>query len=97
MRSFGDVIVIGLPGDRQNGRPMIASQLRLTEKPESAFEVAPTVCALLGFPASEEMPGQPLIGTVTRIATYGPRNTTPAQTKVNEEYYNSLRSLGYIR
>ena len=97
MRGFGHVILIGLPGDGQSGRPVIGSDLPMTKTPSSAFDVAPTVYTLLGFPASDEMPGKILIGSSPRIATYGPRNATTTQTKVNEEYYDSLRSLGYIR
>jgi hypothetical protein len=91
-----DVLLIGLPGESQNGHATIASTIPI-RKPAAAFDVAPTVCALLGFPASDEMPGQTLIGTVPRIPTYGPRNATASPTKVNQEYYDSLRSLGYIR
>ncbi|HEX9162572.1 MAG TPA: hypothetical protein VF980_12770, partial [Thermoanaerobaculia bacterium] len=97
MRSVGSLIVIGLPGDGQSGHAVLASQLPLSQMPSSAFDLAPTVCALLGFPPSEEMPGRPLIGTAQRIATYGARNAAPAETKVNQEYYETLRSLGYIR
>ncbi|HEY3056860.1 MAG TPA: hypothetical protein VGK31_13115 [Thermoanaerobaculia bacterium] len=91
-----DVFLIGLPGESQSGHAIIASTIPI-RKPASAFDVAPTVCALLGFPASDEMPGATLIGTVTRIPTYGPRNVAMTQTKMNQEYYESLRSLGYIR
>jgi hypothetical protein len=97
MRRFGHVILIGLPGEGQSGRPVLGSDLPMTKTPSSAFDVAPTVYTLLGFPVSDEMPGKTLIGSSPRIATYGPRNATTTQTKVNEEYYDSLRSLGYIR
>ncbi|HEX9460525.1 MAG TPA: hypothetical protein VGA84_15340 [Thermoanaerobaculia bacterium] len=96
-RTGGEVIVIGLPGEGQRGRGIIASRLPMTLPPRSAFDVAPTLCALLGFPASEEMPGRSVIGNTTRIATYGPRATTASPAKVNEEYYENLKSLGYIR
>ncbi|HSY52526.1 MAG TPA: hypothetical protein VLC46_27240 [Thermoanaerobaculia bacterium] len=96
-RTGGDVIVIGLPGEGQRGRGMIASKRPLTLPPRSAFDVAPTLCALLGFPASEEMPGRSVIGTASRIATYGPRVSATGPVNVNEEYYENLRSLGYIR
>lgn len=97
VREYGyDVLLIGLPGESQSGHAVMASTMAM-RKPHSAFDVAPTVCALLGFPASDEMPGRTLIGTVPRIPTYGPRNVATTQTKVNQEYYESLRSLGYIR
>ena len=61
----------------------------------TAWDVAPAVLTLLGFPASSEMPGgEPQ----SRIATYGPRETdAAASASVNEEYYENLKSLGYIR
>jgi len=93
----GDIILIGLPGDGQPGRGVIAAQLPMTSHPRSAFDVAPTLCALFGFPASAEMPGRSVIGRTSRIPTYGPRETTAAPAKVNEEYYENLKSLGYIR
>jgi len=95
--AHGDVIVVGLPGDGQRGRGIMASNLATTRRPRSAFDVAPTLCALLGFPASEEMPGRSVVGNTSRIATYGPRITTAAPARVNQEYYENLRSLGYIR
>ena len=69
----------------------------MTARPRSAFDVAPTLCTLLGFPASDEMPGRSVIGNTARIATYGPRAATASPAKVNEEYYENLKSLGYIR
>jgi hypothetical protein len=93
----GVTIVIGLPGEGQPGRGVIATSLPMTSRPRSAFDVAPTLCALLGFPASDEMPGRSVVGHNSRIPTYGPRVTTSAPAKVNDEYYENLRSLGYIR
>lgn len=93
----GGVILIGLPGDGQPGRGVIATAFPMTSRPRSGFDVAPTLCALLGFPASDEMPGRSVIGYNSRIPTYGPRETTAAPAKVNEEYYENLKSLGYIR
>lgn len=91
-----DVFLIGLPGEHQQGRAVFASRLKLLPA-NSAYDVAPTLCALLGFPASNEMPGRSLIGDVPRITTYGNRSGSPASTKVDEEYYENLKSLGYIR
>ena len=52
----------------------------------------------MGFPASAEMPGNSLVPTdLPRIASYGPRAGQSDNAKVNEEYYNNLKSLGYIR
>jgi hypothetical protein len=92
-----NVILIGLPGEGQSGHGVIASTLGMTSRPRSAYDLAPTLCALMGFPASDEMPGRSVIGYNSRIPTYGPRETTASPAKVNEEYYDNLKSLGYIR
>jgi hypothetical protein len=92
-----DVIVIGMPGDHQTGSAVIASTIPLAPG-KSAYDVGPTLCALLGFPASNEMPGASLVGDdVARIPTYGNRSSSSTSTKVDEEYYENLKSLGYIR
>jgi hypothetical protein len=84
-----DVLLIG-PG-------VIASTFPIAQ-PGSSLDVAPTLCTLLGFPASEEMAGKSLVATSQmRITTYGPRSTKSEGTRVNEEYYQNLKSLGYIR
>ena len=93
----GDIVLIGLPGEGQRGHGVIAAQLPMTRRARSAFDLAPTLCALMGFPASDEMPGRSVMGYNSRIPTYGPRETTAAPAKVNEEYYENLKSLGYIR
>ena len=93
-----EVIVIGLPGDRQTGDGILATTIALANQDASAYDVAPTLCALMGFPASSEMPGESLVPTdLPRIASYGPRTGQSENAKVNEEYYNNLKSLGYIR
>jgi len=93
----GEVIVIGMPGDAQRGSGVIASTVPLDRRPRSAYDLAPTLCTLLGFPASAEMPGRSLIGNAPRIATYGSRVTTTEPVRLNDDYYENLRSLGYIR
>jgi hypothetical protein len=88
-----DVVLVGMPGEGQRGVAVLGSTIPLHAK--SAWDVAPAILTLLGFPASTEMPGGP---TGSRIATYGPRDTNAsAATSVNEEYYENLKSLGYIR
>ena len=91
-----DAIAIGMPGDHQTGRAVIASTIPLATG-ASAYDVAPTLCALLGFPASNEMPGKSLAGDVPHITTYGNRSSSSGSTKVDQEYYENLKSLGYIR
>jgi hypothetical protein len=99
MRSRGyDVILVGLPGDRQSGEGALSSTIALANQQASAYDVAPTLTALMGFPASAEMTGASLVPTdLPRIASYGPRAGQSENAKVNEEYYNNLKSLGYIR
>jgi hypothetical protein len=92
-----DVIVAGLPGDGQSGRAAIASTLPLAPT-TTPFDIAPTICTLMGFPPSIEMSGRTLIGKeLPRVPSYGPRASQSHATKVNQEYYENLRSLGYIR
>jgi hypothetical protein len=92
-----DVIVAGMPGDNQNAEAVVASTLPLA-KTTTPFDVAPTLCSLVGFPPSTEMSGRTLAGNEPpRIATYGARTTTALPAKINEEYYENLKSLGYIR
>jgi hypothetical protein len=88
-----EVVLVGMPGEGQRGSAVVASTIPMAIR--SAWDVAPTLLALLGFPASDEMPG----GTsASRIAGYGARDTDAAATAVlNEEYYENLKSLGYIR
>ena len=93
-----DVIVVGLPGDRQRGSAIVASSIPLAS-PSSAWDVAPTVLDLLGFPLSAEMPGRSLVAgpPQQRIASYGERAVTGPAPALNREYYETLRSLGYVR
>ena len=87
-----DVVLTGLPGDSQRGGAVVASTFPL--RAASAWDVAPSLLELLGFPLSAEMPG----GTATtRITSYGPRDRATAAQKVNQEYYENLKSLGYVR
>jgi hypothetical protein len=95
-----DVVLIGLPGDRQSGGGVLAWTMpsRPPQVP-SAYDVAPTLCDLLGFPATREMPGRSLaaIPELPRVATFGRRAAAGEAANVNDEYYKSLKSLGYIR
>ncbi|HEV7920175.1 MAG TPA: hypothetical protein VGR02_05230 [Thermoanaerobaculia bacterium] len=80
------------------GNGVLAYTGRLESRPSvSLFDVAPTALALMGFPPSREMPGRALTQELPRIDSYGVRATAAPPTKVNEEYYQNLRSLGYIR
>jgi len=92
-----DVLLVGLPGDGQSGPAVIASTLPL-QGGITTWDVAPTVLATLGFPASREMPGTPRMPEAQpRITSYGPRESSEPARGMNREYYENLRSLGYIR
>jgi hypothetical protein len=100
IRAFGyEVIVVGIPGEGQRGHSVIASTIPLTATPGSVDDVAPTLCALAGFPASQEMPGRSLVPAAVepRVATYGDRQERAHDTATDDEYFRSLKSLGYIR
>jgi len=92
------ILLVGLPGDGQLGHAVVASSESWNRPPGSAWDVTPTLLDLFGFPLSAEMPGRSLIGDSTepRIPTYGDRAGGKA-TVLNEEYYENLKSLGYIR
>lgn len=89
-----EVVLVGMPGERQRGTGVIESTRPLAVR--SAWEVAPALLDLLGFPASEEMPGG-ATNQQARITSYGPRETRSAAPVVNDDYYQNLKSLGYIR
>jgi hypothetical protein len=92
-RSRGyDILLVGLPGDGQSGKAVVATTLQFTD--HTAWDVSTFILEQLGFPASSEMPGR---SAFPRIATYGPRESRTTSRDVNPEYYENLRSLGYIR
>jgi len=98
LRAAGWTIVLtGLPGEGQVGDGLIAATQPL-EGAAQALSLAPTLLDLLGFPASREMPGQSLLAgsQQPRVPTFGVRQAE-AEPRVDEEYYEKLRSLGYVR
>lgn len=93
-----DVIISGLPGEGQSGKPIVASTILFPPRHGSPYDLAPTLCTLLGFPASSEMTGTSFVAeNQPRIATFGARASRGENVKVNDEYYQNLKSLGYIR
>ncbi|HYI11982.1 MAG TPA: alkaline phosphatase family protein [Thermoanaerobaculia bacterium] len=87
-----DVVVAGMPGEGQSGQAVVASSIPFAGR--TAWDVAPTLLDTLGFPLSAEMPGgvsQP------RIASYGAHASTAEPQPMNDEYYENLKSLGYIQ
>ena len=93
-----DVLLLGLPGELQRGNGVVAATFPI-DAPKSASDPGVTLLELLGYPLSAEMLGKPLAGSSSdpRIPTYGTRSSGETQTKLNDEYYESLKSLGYIR
>ncbi|HEV7242813.1 MAG TPA: alkaline phosphatase family protein [Thermoanaerobaculia bacterium] len=93
-----EVVLAGMPGDGQSGNAVIASTLPL-QRATTAFDIAPTLLEVLGFPLSNEMPGRPLLfeRSDPRIASYGNRTASGPPPQLNDEYYENLKSLGYIR
>jgi hypothetical protein len=92
-----DILLAGMPGDNQGGAPVVAASFPLAST-TTPFDIVPTIASLMGFPASREMSGRALAGSeLPRIDSYGPRAAGRETGKVNEEYYENLRSLGYIR
>lgn len=87
-----EVVLAGMPGEGQSGSAVVASTFPLAAA--TAWDVAPTLLERLGFPASNEMPGG---NAQHRIATYGARESSAAPQQLNDEYYENLRSLGYIQ
>jgi hypothetical protein len=92
------IIVAGAPGAGTDGAGILATTtIPLALEDAALVDLAPTLLALFGFPASNEMPGGTLVSpTSPAIPSYGPR-VSDAPVEVDREYYESLRSLGYIR
>jgi arylsulfatase A-like enzyme len=74
----------------------------------SPYDLAPTLCWLLGLPISREMPGHPLTEAfdpgfarsqrALYVPTYGPRPTQPMMASGSDQkMLESLRALGYIQ
>jgi hypothetical protein len=94
-----DVILVGLPGEGQSGDAVVATTLPAAGAKPAIDGIAPTVLNLCGFPVASDMRGKPFAGPteLRSIPTYGERGSAPGEAQTSEEYYQSLRSLGYIR
>jgi hypothetical protein len=93
-----DVILVGTPGKGQEGSALIASTIALSGKPQLA-DIAPTICDFYGFPATSEMPGRSLLprSEQARIPSFGRRTPPAAAMPPSSEYYENLKSLGYVQ
>ena len=92
------VLLAASPGEG-GGRGVLASTIPLegTARPES---IAPTILHRFGFPSSDEMPGESLLpgSKPERIPTVGSRRERERpSSEIDQEYYEALRSLGYVR
>jgi hypothetical protein len=97
LRSEGyEVLLVGVTESESDG--VLASTMTLEAAP-AVSDIAPTLYDLFGFPASAEMAGRSLLpgSKQSRIASYGARDRRVAEAPPSREYYESLRSLGYIR
>ncbi len=100
LRSDGwNILLVAVPGEGQQGQAVLATNLDLELEGASLEDVAPTVLDLYGFPSSSEMGGKSLLpgSSQTVIGTYGDREQSAAPGEADQEYYESLRSLGYIQ
>jgi len=101
LRNHGfEVLLIGAPGIGAEGEGVLASTIALSERDATAEDLAPTLLALFGFPASEEMPGTSLLpdGEQPRIGSFGARGGTRVRRETfDREYHEALRSLGYVQ
>jgi hypothetical protein len=108
------VLVVGAPSRRD--RPSGAKGFYALWGPDVApgplpnlgvYDLAPTILALMGFPVSREMPGEPHLelfasprvpAQVLTVETYGPRPPAGGapSSAIDQEYRQRLRSLGYI-
>lgn len=93
------IVLTGLPGDGQSGAGVLASTHLIAASTADAMSVAPTLLDLMGFPASREMPGTSLLpgSQQTPVATFGARRADESRARIDDEYYEKLRSLGYVR
>lgn len=97
-----EVMLVGVPGETDGAsRAVIATTFALDPGAggASVSDVAPTLCALYGFPATLEMPGRVLapVAETARIAGFGERRSPAERAIVDPEYYEKLRALGYVK
>lgn len=93
-----EVVVVGMPGEGSEANAVLASTMEAASPP-TLDAVAPTLLALMGFPATSEMSASVFFPApkTSPIPTYGDRDADPGRTATSDEYYESLKSLGYIR
>jgi hypothetical protein len=95
-----ELLLVGAPGVGAEGEGVLASTIALAERDAVADDVAPTLLAIFGFPASEEMPGSSLLPEAeqARIGSFGVRGGERVRRETfDREYHEALRSLGYVQ
>lgn len=93
LRELGyDVVLLGLPGlDRDEAGVLAVTGGIVLDAP---LAIAPALLEAYGFPASEEMDGRS--DDARTVPSYGPRSGDSSQVEIDADYYDSLRSLGYL-
>ncbi len=93
-----EVVIVGMPGEGEEANAVVASTLAASAPP-TLDTLAPTLLVMMGFPVSDEMSSD-LFLTIeipSRIPTYGDREKPSESQTATDEYYESLKSLGYIQ
>jgi hypothetical protein len=93
-----ELVIVGMPGEGADANAVLASSLP-AGAPPTLDAIAPTLLALMGFPSSDEMSAVQFLDVEgsARIPTYGDRLVESERVQTSDEYYESLKSLGYIR
>ena len=89
------IVLIGSGGEADHGA-VIGTTLEMGLEGATLHDIAPTLLALYGFPPSLEMQGEPLVPAAPYITSYGARESTETR-PVSDDYYENLKSLGYIQ
>lgn len=88
-----EIIIIGLPGETGSQAGFIARSPG-APRAGSAMQIAPAILDAYGFPASREMIEGPAAREM--IDSYGTRQSAGDTREIDSDYYESLRSLGYL-
>lgn len=97
LRAAGyEVVLMGVPAAGESG--IVGSTFPLQPNVRPA-DLAPTLFDFFGFPASSEMAGRSALpnSRQPRIASFGARSRQITGAGPTREYYENLKSLGYIR
>ena len=90
-----EIVLAGLPGDRQDGRGVLAASFGLGARSASPFDIAPTLCAVEGFPFPLKCPANRLPVWKARASRPTARALRPPSAQADQEYYRNLKFSGY--